>query len=92
MKYPIDQWSTVGKRIDGSIAFTSKNLRGILRHPAKVVRLVYWKDENNDFNGRIRVIYADGVVSEALFASYRCMLDWMMARRIFKQAEWVMKG
>jgi len=92
MKFPIDQWSTVGKRIDGSIAFTSKNLRGMLRYPAKVVRLVYWRDLDNSYNGRLRVIYADGTVSEAVFASFLHMLNWMDARRIFRGAEWVMKG
>lgn len=94
MKFPIDQYSTVGKRIDGSIAFTSKNLRGLLRYSekARVVRVVYWRDEDNEWNGRLRVIYADGVVCEAFFASFLYMANtWMRKMRIFKQAEWVMK-
>jgi len=89
MKYPIDQWSTVGKAIDNSVVFTSKNLRGLVRYTerAKAVRIIYWRDERNSWNGRLRVIYADGVVSEAHFESFDHMWGWIESRRIFKGVE-----
>ena len=83
----------------GQIIRKSKNLRAV-RDYARVSPVV--RIESCDvgaigragtrLNGTVRVIYADGAESRANFASYHIMIDWIRARRTWRNAEHVMQG
>lgn len=71
--------------------YRSQNLRGILAHAkrAKPVCVITQRDPNCEHRGQcprglLHVIYSDGYVAKASFASHSIMIDWTRDRRMFR--------
>tara|TARA_R110000868_G_scaffold82690_2_gene233395 strand:- start:2561 stop:2857 length:297 start_codon:yes stop_codon:yes gene_type:complete len=77
---------------NGQIVRKSKNLRGMRDYarvsPVKRVELT----PQGKVNGRLRVIYDDGAVTSAHFASFHIMVDFVRNRRTWRCAEIVNYG
>ena len=77
---------------NGKIIRKSSNLRGILDYariskPSRIELTPQGK-----CNGRLRVIYTDGAVTSAHFASYHIMVDWVRNRRSWRGTEVIYYG
>ena len=77
---------------NGQIIRKSINLRGMLDYarisPVKRVELT----PLDKASGRLRVIYDDGAVTSAHFASFKIMVDFVRNRRTWRCAEIVNYG
>ncbi|OJA37903.1 hypothetical protein BGV47_16345 [Burkholderia ubonensis] len=77
----------------GCIVGTSKNLRGMRDYARKspVACVETRRSPANRHNGQLTVTYADGAYCTVHFASYGVMIDWVRARRSWRQARHVMR-
>ena len=66
---------------NGKVVSRSKNLRGILDYARKSAPQWIIKSKSVKDGGNLRILYNDGAVAHASFASYFIMLDWIEARR-----------
>lgn len=77
---------------NGQIIRTSRNLRGVLEY----ARVSYPKrielTPQGKCNGRLRVIFSDGAVTSAHFASYNIMVDWVRNRISWRGVETIFYG
>lgn len=73
--------------LNGQIVATSKNLSGVLNYARKhqITRVETCKFA--ELKGSLRVFYSNGAECRTLFESHNVMLQWVKARRIFKNAE-----
>lgn len=79
---------------NGKVIRKSKNLRG-LRDYARISKVLHVKLTPYGYkklNGHLKVVYADGAASEAHFASYHIMVDWVRNRRSWYNAHIAYNG
>lgn len=67
----------------------SKNLRGLRDYARRfpVVCVITRKDPSNSTRGVLHVVYADGAIGCASFASHSIMIDFVRNRRTWRGAE-----
>ncbi|HDR9130795.1 TPA: hypothetical protein QDA91_001892 [Burkholderia vietnamiensis] len=77
----------------GRVIGASKNLRGMRDYARKspVACVETLRSPANRHNGQLTVTYADGAYCTAHFACYEIMIDWVRARRSWRQARHVMR-
>jgi hypothetical protein len=66
----------------------SRDLRGLLDYArrAAVACVITRADPDNPLHGLLWVIYADGSIGRASFASHHILIDWVRNRRTWRQA------
>jgi hypothetical protein len=71
--------------------YRSQNLRGILAHArrARPVCVITRRDPTCEHRGQyprglLHVVYSDGYIAKASFASHSIMIDWTRERRAFR--------
>jgi hypothetical protein len=72
---------------DGEVIRTSRNLRGMRDYArvSPVVKVTTQKDPNNQVRGILTVEYADECTCRASFASHAIMIDFVRARRTWRE-------
>lgn len=70
----------------------SKNLRGLRDHArvSRVACVIAQRDQSHEHRGShprgvLHVVYRDGSIGRASFASYSIMIDWIRNRRSWRQ-------
>jgi hypothetical protein len=73
---------------DGKVIRTSRNLRGMRDYArvSPIVEVATMKDPQLPSRGILTVVYQDGAKCSASFASYSIMIDWVRARRSWRDA------
>jgi hypothetical protein len=73
---------------NGEVIRTSKNLRGMRDYArvSPVVKVITQKDPENKLRGILTVEYADECVCRASFACHSIMIDFVHARRTWRDA------
>ena len=73
--------------LDGKIVRTSHNLRAILDYASKPAKVELLKTGIS--NGLLKIVFKDGATTQAKFASYHIMVDWVRNRRSWDKSTYI---